>query len=197
MQKRDFQHKKLTIMKKYLLILIVAIFCLPNEGFAQQYGTPSYYGEQINSRESALAAIWADGKYGGTKWGRNNPVKIFTQEGAKSIHVTEITIDETTGLATAIWRDGSIYRGQVYLEEIRGIGTIVNPDGSQFSGEWKWNLPNGKGTFVNANGIAYSTNFVGGVPHGKGVIQDLDGRMYSARWVRGKLKEKSIKPLKE
>ena len=35
LQKRDFQYKKLTIMKKYLLILIIAIFCLPNIANAQ------------------------------------------------------------------------------------------------------------------------------------------------------------------
>ncbi len=185
-------------MKRYLILFIVAIFCLPSESFAQQYGRLPYdYSEHIYPRESALAKIWADGKYGETKWGRNNPARIFTQEGAKSIHVTKITMDETTGLATAYWEDGAVYRGQVYLEEIRGIGTIVNPDGSQFSGEWKWNLPNGKGTFVDANGVAFTVNFIGGVPHGKGVIQDLDGLLYSARWVRGVLKEKSIKPLEK
>ena len=191
-------------MKKYLFLLLAAIFCLPNETFAQQYGTPGYYGEQIHPRQSALAEIWAAGKYGGAyeklykiRKSQDDSEKVLPKSGAKSVHVTKITIDGTTGLATAIWEDGAIYRGQVYLEEIRGIGTIKNPDGSQFSGEWKWNLPNGKGTFITPDGIAYTTNFVGGMPHGKGVIQAPDGNKYSARWKDGKLKEKSIKPLEE
>ena len=191
-------------MKRYLLLLVIAIFCLPNNSFAQQYGTPGYYGEQIHPRQSALAEIWAAGKYGGAyeklykiRKSQDDSEKVLPKSGAKSIHVASITIDEATGLATAIWKDGSIYRGQVYLEEIRGIGTIVNPDGSQYSGEWKWNLPNGKGTFITPDGIAYTTNFVGGMPHGKGVIQDLDGRKYTARWKHGELKVKSIKPLEE
>ena len=191
-------------MKKIYLLLFVGLVCLTNIGYAQQYGTPGYYGEQIHPRQSALAEIWAAGKYGGAyeklskiRKSQDDSEKVLPKLGAKSVHVTKITVDEATGLATVIWKDGSIYRGQVYLEEIRGIGTINNPDGSQFSGEWKWNLPNGKGTFINANGVAYTTNFVGGVPHGKGVIQDIDGKLYKARWVRGKLKEKSIKPLEE
>lgn len=190
-------------MKKILFLLVAAFFCLPTIVNAQQYGTPGYYGEQIHPRQSALAEIWAAGKYGGAyeklykiRKSQDDSEKVLPKSGAKSIHVASITIDEATGLATAIWKDGAIYRGQVYLEEICGIGTITNPDGSQYSGEWKWNLPNGKGTFVDANGVAFTVNFIGGVPHGKGVIQDLDGRMYSARWVRGVLKEKSIKPLK-
>ena len=188
-------------MKRYLLGLIALLFSLPiladpprdlhqfaigaeNRNKREQW--------QVN-RKASGTALWT------SKWKttRDDSEKVLPKAGAKSIHVASITIDEATGLATAIWKDGAIYRGQVYNEEIRGIGTITNPDGSQYSGEWKWNLPNGKGTFINANGVAYTTNFVGGVPHGKGIIQDLDGRKYSARWVRGKLKEKSIKPLEE
>ena len=191
-------------MKKFIFLILAAILCLPSEGLAQQYGTPGYYGEQIHPRQSALAEIWAAGKYGGAneklykiRKSQDDSEKVLPKLGAKSVHVTKITVDEATGLATVIWKDGSIYRGQVYLEEIRGIGTINNPDGSQFSGEWKWNLPNGKGTFITPDGIIFTTNFVGGIPHGKGIIQDVDGRMYTARWKHGVLKDKSIKPLEE
>ena len=74
---------------------------------------------------------------------------------------------------------------------------MVYPDKSKYVGSWERDLPNGNGTFQTPEGITFTVNFENGVPHGKGVIQDLDGRMYSARWVRGKLKEKSIKPLEE
>ena len=90
-----------------------------------------------------------------------------------------------------------MYRGQTYYGEIKGIGTMVYPDKSKYVGSWERDLPNGNGTFQTPEGITFTVNFENGVPHGKGVIQDLDGRMYSARWVRGKLKEKSIKPLKK
>ena len=188
-------------MKKILFLLVAVIFCLsieanpPHNLHQFAIGAENYNKHeqwQVN-RKASGTALWT------SKWKttRDDYEKVLPKAGAKSIHVTSITHDESTGLATVHWKDGAIYRGQVYNEEIRGIGTITNPDGSQYSGEWKWNLPNGKGTFINANGVAYTTNFVGGVPHGKGVIQDLDGRKYSARWVRGVLKEKSIKPLKE
>ncbi len=188
-------------MKRYIFLLLAMIICLPIkadppkniEQFA--IGAENYNKHeqwQVN-RKASGTALWT------SKWKttRDDYEKVLPKAGAKSIHVASITIDEATGLATAIWKDGSIYRGQVYLEEIRGIGTIVNPDGSQYSGEWKWNLPNGKGTFITPDGIAYTTNFVGGMPHGKGVIQDLDGRKYTARWKHGELKVKSIKPLEE
>ena len=188
-------------MRLIFLLTVALLFCLPMKADPpKDIGQFAIGAENYNkheqwhiSRKSSGTALWT------SKWGRklSDYEKVLPKEGTKSIHVTSITVDEVTGLATAIWEDGSIYRGQVYLEEMRGIGTIKNPDGSQYSGEWKWNLPNGKGTFITPDGIAYTTNFVGGVPHGKGVIQDLDGRMYSARWVRGVLKEKSIKPLKE
>ena len=188
-------------MKRYLFLILTAIFCVPVMAdppvnvhqFAVGAENYNKHEQHHISRKSSGTALWT------SKWGRrqSDSEKVLPKAGAKSIHVTSITVDEATGLATAVWEDGAIYRGQVYLEEIRGIGTIKNPDGSQFSGEWKWNLPNGKGTFITPDGIAYTTNFVGGMPHGKGVIQDLDGRMYSARWIRGVLKEKSIKPIEK
>ena len=188
-------------MKKFIFLILAAIFCLPMkadppkdiEQFAVGAENYNKHEQGHISCKSSGTALWT------SKWGReqSDSEKVLPKLGAKSVHVTKITVDEATGLATAIWEDGAIYRGQVYLEEIRGIGTINNPDGSQFSGEWKWNLPNGKGTFITPDGIIFTTNFVGGIPHGKGIIQDVDGRMYTARWKHGVLKDKSIKPLEE
>ena len=175
-------------MKKYLLILIVAIFCLPNEGFAQGHHD-TYEWEQhianINHRQF----------FGESKAYRSDYKNRYTMIYYR--HAAESVTDETTGMTTIKWEDGAKYYGQTYFGEIRGIGTIIYPDSSRYCGEWKKDQPNGNGSFISPEGIAFTGKFKNGVPHGKGVIQDLDGRMYSARWVRGKLKEKSIKPLEE
>ncbi len=211
-------------MKKYLLILIVAILCLPSESFAQNYGTPGYYGEQIRSGESALASIWAVGKYGGTdgfNWNskQKKPRKTTTPI-TKGDLVAEMTKDTETGLTTVRWNNGAVYVGEINYGEISGTGTMIYPDSSKYQGQWKndrfhgvgtieyadgsaycgqWENgdPNGQGTFLTPEGVKYTAEFKDGKPRGKCIIQDKDGRLYSARWVRGVLKEKSIKPLKE
>ena len=177
-------------MKRYILLLLFALFCLPNNSFAQN-------PERINSNESRMAKIWS-GRY----YSRNSSRYKYRYEGnyhnIKFVKLAvESTTDETTGTTIIRWDDGSSYCGQTSLGEIKGIGTMVYPDKSKYCGQWERDLPNGNGTFQTPEGITFTVNFKNGVPHGKGVIQDLDGRKYSARWVRGVLKEKSIKPLKE
>lgn len=213
-------------MKKYLLILIVAIFCLPSEGFAQQYGTPGYYGEQIRSGESALASIWAAGKYGGTDgfYWNSKPKKIRKTKSpiTKESLVAEMTADPETGITTIRWNNGAVYVGEIYYAELNGKGTMTYVDGSKYigdwskdrrwgigsmyyangdvyHGEWMWNVPEGQGTFITAEGVAFTGKFEDGIPRGKCIIQDVDGRKYTARWSwgTGKLRKHSIRPLKE
>ena len=186
-------------MKRYLLLLVIAIFCLPNNSFAQNYGTPGYYGERIRSGESALASIWSAGKYGGTdgfNWNSKPKKKQKPRIHYTVLSVVEKTTDEATGLTTLRWADGSSYvgltdRGAMF------VGTMTYADGSKYIGKWERNLPNGEGTFINPEGVAFTGKFKDGEPHGKCVMQDIDGRKYTARWYYGKLREKSIKPLEE
>ena len=46
-------------------MLVIAIFCLPNEGFAQ-YWEGANYSETIDPSQGAMASTWFIGKYGGT-----------------------------------------------------------------------------------------------------------------------------------
>ena len=193
LQKRDFQYKKLTIMKKYLLILIVAIFCLPSNINAQVL--PQSVNREIKHRRIYYGY---DGVSAYIAWAKLHQRKVEQQEAYLNAKLSAETVtDEATGTTTIKWNDGAAYQGQTYYGEIKGIGTMVYPDGSKYCGSWERDLPNGNGTFQTPEGITFTVNFENGVPHGKGVIQDLDGRLYSAPWVRGELKEKSIKPLKE
>lgn len=176
-------------MKRFLLLLILAIFCLPSIADAQTL--PQSYNKDLY-RVRSHYGDFAIGDY--IVWAKNREQQKAYLDAKTSV---EITVDEATGITTITWGDGAMYRGQTYYGEIKGVGTMVYPDKSKYIGSWERDLPNGQGTFQTPEGITFTVNFENGVLHGKGVIQDLDGRMYSARWVRGKLKEKSIKPLKK
>ena len=209
-------------MKKYLLILIVAIFCLPSEGFAQM---PSS-SETIDPSQGAMASTWFIGKYGGTdgfNW-NSKPKKIRKTKSpiTKESLVAEMTTDPETGITTVRWNNGAVYVGEIYYAELNGKGTMTYVDGSKYignwskdrrwgvgsmyysngdvyHGEWMWNVPQGQGTFITAEGVAFTGKFEDGIPRGKCIIQDVDGRKYTARWGwgTGKLRKHSIRPLKE
>ena len=209
-------------MKKYLLILIVAIFCLPSEGFAQM---PSS-SETIDPSQGAMASTWFVGKYGGTdgfNW-NSKPKKIRKTKSpiTKESLVAEMTTDPETGITTVRWNNGAVYVGEIYYAELNGKGTMTYVDGSKYignwskdrrwgigsmyyangdvyHGEWMWNVPEGQGTFITAEGVAFTGKFEDGIPRGKCIIQDVDGRKYKARWGwgTGKLRKHSIRPLKE
>jgi hypothetical protein len=209
-------------MKKYLLILIVAIFCLPSEGFAQM---PSS-SETIDPSQGAMASTWFVGKYGGTdgfNW-NSKPKKIRKTKSpiTKESLVAEMTTDPETGITTVRWNNGAVYVGEIYYAELNGKGTMTYVDGSKYignwskdrrwgigsmyyangdvyHGEWMWDLPFGQGTFITAEGVAFTGKFEDGIPRGKCIIQDVDGRKYKARWGwgTGKLRKHSIRPLKE
>ena len=209
-------------MKKYLLILIIAIFCLPSEGFAQM---PSS-SETIDPSQGAMASTWFIGKYGGTdgfNW-NSKPKKIRKTKSpiTKESLVAEMTTDPETGITTVRWNNGAVYVGEIYYAELNGKGTMTYVDGSKYignwskdrrwgigsmyyangdvyHGEWMWDLPFGQGTFITAEGVAFTGKFEDGIPRGKCIIQDVDGRKYKARWGwgTGKLRKHSIRPLKE
>ena len=186
-------------MKKILFLLVAAIFCLPNIANAQDL---SLDAQKEAERQRLMMHKNSDGGRGAYSAyiaaAKIRQQKIEQQEAYLNAKPSaEITVDEATGITTITWNDGAMYRGQTYYGEIKGVGTMVYPDKSKYVGSWERDLPNGNGTFQTPEGVTFTVNFENGVPHGKGVIQDLDGRMYSARWVRGKLKEKSIKPLKK
>ena len=186
-------------MKRFLLLLILAIFCLPNIANAQDL---SLDAQKEAERQRLMMHRNSDGGRGAYSAyiaaAKIRQREVEQQKAYLNAKLSAETVtDEATGTTTIKWNDGAAYQGQTYYGEIKGIGTMVYPDGSKYCGSWERDLPNGNGTFQTPEGITFTTTFVNGVPHGKGVIQDLDGRLYSARWVRGKIKEKSIKPLKK
>ncbi|MBR2050015.1 MAG: hypothetical protein IKK27_02005 [Alistipes sp.] len=184
-------------MKRYLLLFVLAIFCLPNIANAQDLSATDYKkgrSYRIGRRPTDSHDAYND--Y--VVWAKNRAAKVArNNQYLDSKPAAEITVDEATGITTITWGDGAMYRGQTYYGEIKGVGTMVYPDGSKYCGQWERDLPNGYGTMLYPDGLAYSANFVNGLPHGKGVVEDADGNKFSARWVYGKLKEKSLKPYKE
>ena len=185
-------------MKKYLFLLLAAIFCLPCLITAQDLSQNDYaIGQKYRGKRGRTQHSYnAYNEY--VVWAKQRAAKVALNNQYLDAKVAvECVTDEATGQTTIRWNDGSAYQGQTYYGEIKGVGTMVYPDGSKYVGLWERDLPNGQGTFQTPEGITYTVNFENGLPHGKGVIQDLDGRKYSARWKDGKLKEKSIKPLEE
>ena len=205
-------------MKRYLLLLVIAIFCLPNIANAQftSFGirpTTTWEREMRDQRRFNEKFFGESKAYQFTK--KKKPRIHYTV-----LSVVEKTTDEATGLTTLSWADGSSYVGEIYRTVFHGMGTMIYPDkgkyhgqwkyshrdgigtmeyadGSKYVGEWVRDLPNGSGTFINPEGVAFTGKFKDGIPHGKCVMQDIDGRKYTARWYYGKLREKSIKPLEE
>ena len=205
-------------MKKYLLILIVAIFCLPNIANAQftSFGIgPTTTGErEMRDQRRFNEKFFGESKayqFAKKKKPRINRVHLLAIEN---------TTDEATGLTTLSWADGSSYVGEIYRTVFHGMGTMIYPDKGKYHGQWKYDhrhgigtmeyadgskyvgkwvrdLPNGEGTFINPEGVAFTGKFKDGEPHGKCIIQDTDGQLYKARWYYGKLRKRSIKPLKE
>ena len=205
-------------MKKYLFLLLAAIFCLPSIASAQfrgnRIGPTTTWEREMRDQRRFNEKFFGESKayqFAKKKKPRINRVYLLAIEN---------TTDEATGLTTLRWNDGSSYVGETYRTVFHGMGTMIYPDkgkyygqwkyshrdgigtmeyadGSKYVGEWVRDMPNGEGTFQTPEGIMYTVNFENGIPHGKGVIQDLDGRMYTARWKHGVLKDKSIKPLEE
>ncbi len=182
-------------MKKYLLILIVAIFCLPNVSSAQQYGTPGYYGEQIHPRQSALAEIWAAGKYGGAltsyDWGRPNLRKNHKKDGKISLDPVEYikpieeVVDGTTGTATLRWSDGSSYVGETYRTTLHGTGTMTYSDKGKYHGQWKYSHRDGIGTMVYPDGSKYCGTWERDLPNGNGTFQTPEGITFTVNFENG------------
>ena len=207
-------------MKRYLLLLVIAIFCLPNNSFAQDGPMLINAPRELQPVDPAKSAWNSTINYS------NKSISSKPQKPSKPrvkvsyLRAAEVSTDEATGLTTLSWADGSSYVGEIYRTVFHGMGTMIYPDkgkyhgqwkyshrdgigtmeyadGSKYVGEWVRDLPNGSGTFINPEGIAFTGKFKDGIPHGKCVMQDIDGRKYTARWYYGKLREKSIKPLEE
>ena len=201
-------------MKKYLLILIVAIFCLPSEGFAQFYST--IFGKEAE-RQRSISLPFNFHEHRTEK----KTKKFKEQVPSINIHTAiELSIDKATGKTTARWEDGSVFVGFTYYGQINregtitfadgskyhgewrfdrfhGVGTMEYADGSKYHGQWSFGKPDGQGTIIEPNGVKITLKFDEGIPRGKCIIQDVDGRLYTGRWSSGILREKSIKPLEE
>ena len=208
-------------MKNIYLIFIILLFCLPNTALAQYHSSNSRLFSSSTTWEREMQDQKRHNeKFFGESKAYQSAKKKKPRINRVYLLAIENTTDEATGLTTLRWNDGSSYVGETYRTVFHGMGTMIYPDkgkyygqwkyshrdgigtmeyadGSKYVGEWVRDMPNGEGTFINPEGVAFTGKFKDGIPHGKCVMQDLDGRLYSARWVRGKLKEKSIKPLEE
>ena len=201
-------------MKKYLLILIVAIFCLPSESFAQYHSSNSrlFSSSTTGEREMRDQRRFNEKFFGESKayQSAKKPKKPrkTTNPITKESLVAEMTTDPETGITTVRWNNGAVYVGEIYYAELNGKGTMTYVDGSKYignwskdrrwgigsmyyangdvyHGEWMWNVPEGQGTFITAEGVAFTGKFEDGIPRGKCIIQDVDGRKYTARWSWG------------
>lgn len=182
-------------MKRYLLLLVLAIYCLPNVSSAQNYGTPGYYGERIRSGESALASIWSAGKYGGAltpyDWGRPNLRKNHKKDGKISLDPVEYikpieeVVDGTTGTATLRWSDGSSYVGETYRTTLHGTGTMTYPDNGKYHGQWKYSHRDGIGTMEYADGSKYVGEWVRDLPNGSGTFINPEGVAFTGKFKDG------------
>ena len=209
---------------KYLIAIIV-LSCLSINGFAQDGPMLINAPRELQPVDPAKSAWNSTINYSNKlilnkqqkqRWYRKTPKYPIT----KGDLVAEMTKDTETGLTTVRWNNGAVYVGEIYYAELNGKGTMTYADGSKYigdwsrdrrwgigsmyyangdvyHGEWMWDLPFGQGTFITAEGVAFTGKFKDGEPHGKCIIQDTDGQLYKARWYYGKLRKRSIKPLKE
>ena len=180
-------------MKKYLFLLLAAIFCMPSIASAQFRGN-SIGPTTTWEREAKAQRRFNQKFFHEYKEYQCIPPKPLP----KLIYAIENSTDEVTGQTTARWSDGSSYIG-ITNSGAMLVGTMTYADGSKYIGKWERNLPNGEGTFINPQGVAFTGKFEDGIPRGKCIIQDVDGRKYKARWGwgTGKLLKHSIRPLKE
>ena len=209
-------------MKRCLFLILAAICSLPNIGFAQNGPMLINVPRDLQSVDPARAA-WnsmmpslsdhfkkdfpSKSRASKTPITKEDLVAEMTKNPETgqttirwnngAVYVGEIDHGEISGTGTMIYADSSRYQGQWKNDRFHGVGTMEYADGSAYCGQWENGDPNGQGTFLTSEGLKYTAEFKDGVPRGKCILQDIDGRMYTARWVRGKLKEKSIKPLKE
>ena len=202
-------------MKSIYRLILFCLCCIPHMGFAQ-FHLSTYEWEVKMQNMTNNPFSFSEHR---TEQKSKKPRKT-TNPITKGDLVAEMTKDTETGLTTVRWNNGAVYVGEIYYAELNGKGTMTYADGSKYignwskdrrwgvgsmyysngdvyHGEWMWDLPFGQGTFITAEGVAFTGKFKDGEPHGKCIIQDTDGQLYKARWYYGKLRKRSIKPLKE
>lgn len=187
-------------MRRYLLILLAALCCLPNISTAQ---TRKQQRKERRAMQGAIATIWYSGIYNGLyefRWGDLDvpvPWAFVRHKNVSRTAPIQEEMDPDTGLIIARYKDGSFYNGQILYKNLTSTGTMFYADGSSYSGSWRGFMPHGKGTYIAPNGVKFSVKSVNGLPHGRGLVQDSDGTMYKAKWDRAMIKPRSIKPLKK
>ncbi len=93
---------------------------------------------------------------------------------------------ESTGIQSHTWADGSHYEGD-YKNNVReGKGVYISAfDGSRYEGEWKDDKRNGKGIRrFGANG-RYEGDWKNDQYDGQGVLNDGKGTIYDGGWKEG------------
>ena len=178
-------------MKKYLFLLLAAIFCMPSIASAQ------FRGNSIGPTTTWEREMRDQRRFNEKFFGESKAYQ-FAKKKKPCINrlyllAIENTTDEATGLTTLRWNDGSSYVGEIYRTVFHGTGTMTYPDNGKYHGQWKYShrdgigtmeyadgskyvgewvrdLPNGSGTFINPEGVAFTGKFKDGEPHGKCIV---------------------------
>lgn len=183
-------------MKKYILLIIAAIFCLPNISFAQDRGWRSDPWSRLSS--PTAESMWlktspslADVK---RKIYQNNPKSSnpyrvkrakISFDPVKYVKPIEEVIDKTTGIVTLRWSDGTSYVGETYRTTLHGTGTMIYPDNSKYYGGWKYSYRDGVGTMEYADGSKYIGQWVRDIPNGDGTLITPEGTAFSGKFKDG------------
>lgn len=76
---------------------------------------------------------------------------------------------ELDGIATYIWKHGSLYQGQWKDHKKHGQGRLIYANGDCYQGEFKADKKDGQGKYTFANGLEeYEGGWANDQEHGKG-----------------------------
>ena len=112
-------------MKRYLFLLVIAIFCLPNNSFAQDGPMLINAPRELQPVDPAKSAWNSTINYS------NKSISSKPQKPSKPrvkvsyLRAAEVSTDEATGITTCRWNDGSSYVGETYRTVLHGMGTMV------------------------------------------------------------------------
>lgn len=181
-------------MKRYLFLLVIAIFCLPSEGFAQDYGWSRDPWRKLSSPTSestwkkmgpSLVDHRTESQLLRNRTSYRREKRYIRVPIAVSLRLAEVVADPETNVNTARWIDGSEYVGDIRKGVIKGKGTMKYSEGGKYVGDWSEGRRWGTGLMHYSNGEMYSGKWMWDLPHGKGTFITTDGVVMTGRFQNG------------
>ena len=182
-------------MKKYLFLILAAIFCVPSEGFAQKRN------QRIPVDQGASTDPWTVMTHGTStplhivprpeSLITHNRKKYRTEKRyikvprTRNLNFAEISTDDATGNYIVRWTDGSEYVGDIHKGTIKGKGSITYSDGGKYLGDWSEGRRWGVGSMHYSNGDTYTGKWVWDLPHGKGTYITAEGIAMTGKFENG------------